>query len=112
LRTSDRQASNVWGQQGRYDESEKLQLETLAARRRVFGPSHPEIGRSLYSLGALALRQGDRKKALDYLRQAVDLGLGGGDWMPMREDDELKPLRGDPEFEALANQENARAQAQ
>jgi len=103
--------ANVWGQQGRYDESERLQLETLSTRRRVFGPNHPDVGRSLYSLGTLALTKGDRRKALDYLRQAMDHRLSGGDWMPMREDDELKQLRGDPEFEALVNEEKARAVA-
>jgi hypothetical protein len=29
--------------------------------------------------------------------------------MPMQEDDELKQLRGDPEFEALVSEEKARA---
>jgi len=103
--------ANVWGRQGRYHESERLQLETLSAGRRVLGPNHSEVGRSLYSLGALALRQGDRKKALEYLRQAMDHGLSGGDWVPMRDDDELKQLRGDPEFEVLVKREQARAQA-
>ena len=103
--------ANVWGRQGRYQESERLQLETFSAERRVLGPNHSEVGRSLYGLGALALKQGDRKKALEYLRRAMDHGLSGGDWMPMREDDELKQLRGDPEFEALVSEEQARALA-
>jgi non-specific serine/threonine protein kinase/serine/threonine-protein kinase len=104
--------ANIWGRQGRYDESERLQLETLSCLRQTLGPSHPDVARSLYSLGALALRQGDRKKALDYLRQAMDHGLTGGDWIPMAEDDELKSLRGDPAFETLINEEKARASAQ
>jgi len=104
--------ANIYARQGRYDESEKLLRETLAVGRRALGPNHPQVAVSLYSLGKLALRQGDRKKALDYLRNAIDRGLGPGDVKQMREDEELRPLRGDPEFETLIADAQKRSQVQ
>ena len=41
---------------------------------------------------------GDREKALQYLRQAIDLGLIGE---LVVHDPDLASLRGDPEFEAI-----------
>ena len=85
---------------GRYDEAERLYLQTLDIRRRLLGPEYALVGRSLYGLAIVALLQGDRKKALDYLRQAVDDGLNLRHALTYS-GEELKPLRGDPEFEAL-----------
>jgi len=93
--------ANVFAREGKFDESEKLQLEALAIRQRVFGPSNRHVAHSLFGLGKLALRQGDQPKALDYLRQAVDHGLTPGEVTAMNEDAELTPLRGNPELESL-----------
>ncbi len=100
--------ANVEARQGRYAESEKLQLETLAAARSAVGPSHPLVARCLYNLASLSGRQGDRRKALGYLRQAIDQALRPLELMQMAEDEDLKPLRGDPEFEALVREAKSR----
>jgi len=96
-----RSLADVEAHQGRNRESEALQLETLSTARRVLGPRHPLVGRILYNLGSLALRQGNRNQALDLLRQSVQQGLSPSDLIQMREDDDLKELRGDPAFESL-----------
>jgi len=93
--------ANVLAREGQFEEAEKLQLEALAIGQRIFGPSNPHVARSLFGLGKLALRQGDRLKALDYLRQAVDHGLTPSEVTAMNEDAELTPLRGNPELESL-----------
>src|SRR5262249_30408446 len=99
-----RNLANIYARQARYEESEELQKEALAISQRLLGSSHPRIAPSFWGLGRLALRQGDRKKALDYLRQAVDHGLSPVDLTRMHDDDELATLRGDPAFEALVKQ--------
>jgi serine/threonine protein kinase/Tfp pilus assembly protein PilF len=104
--------ANLDAKQGRYDDAERMHLETLAIRRRALGPDHVRVGSSLYSLGTLALRRGDRKKALDYLRQAVDHGLSRAEAMRMHGDEDLAQLNGDPEFEAIAAEAKKRAQRQ
>ena len=102
--------ANLEARQGRYDEAERMQLETLAIRRRVLGPAHPAVGESLYSLGTVAALQGDRKSALDYLRQAIDHGLSGSNLRAFDTDEDLRPLRGDAQFEALAAEAKKRLQ--
>jgi len=103
--------ANVEARQGRYAESEKLQLETLAAARGAIGASSPLVAQCLYHLASLSGRQGDRKKALGYLRQAIDSGLNPGELRRMGEDDDLKSLRGDPEFEAIVREAKSRPSA-
>src|SRR5262249_48716018 len=93
--------ANVLGRERRYDEAERLHLETLAIRQRVLGPNHPDIGLSLYGFGTLALRPGQRRKALDLLSQAGAKGLAPMDIKRMQQDDELSALRNEPEFEVL-----------
>jgi len=69
------------------------------------------VAQCLYHLASLSGRQGDRKKALGYLRQAIDSGLNPGELRRMGEDDDLKSLRGDPEFEAIVREAKSRPSA-
>ncbi len=46
--------ANVLDREGRYDEAEKLNRETLDIRRRVLGADHPDTAISTYNLGCIA----------------------------------------------------------
>jgi len=91
--------ASAYCRQGRYAEAETLHRETLDTRRRVLGPEHPDTVKSIFDLGGVAAVQGRRTRALRYLRDAVDLGYSGVDWMS--KDPNLAPLRGDPEFRKI-----------
>jgi non-specific serine/threonine protein kinase/serine/threonine-protein kinase len=91
--------AGLYKNQGRYDEAEPLYLETLEIRRRVLGEDHPHTLGPFYNLACVAALRGDRVKAMDWLRQAVDHGYTNADWMA--HDPELASLHGDSEFEAI-----------
>ena len=91
-------ARNV-GYQGNYVEAGLLFQEVLETQRRFLGEDHPDLGDTMYDIACLASLRGDRAKAIDWLNQAVDHGFG--DAKGMAEDDDLKPLHGSPEFEAI-----------
>ena len=46
----------------------------------------------------------------DYLRQAIDHGLSGSNLRAFDRDEDLGPLRGDAQFEALAAEAKKRLQ--
>ena len=104
------EVGGLYYDQGRYKEAEALQRETLEIQKRVLGPEHPDTRMAIYNLGCTAALQGERSKAMGYLRDAVEHGWSNAKWM--LEDSDLASLRGDPEFEkivaiAKANQERA-----
>ncbi len=86
--------------QSRYDEAERLFDATLTGMRRVLGGNHPDTALPLSGLAHVAALRGERAKAIDWLRQAVEHGYrpSGG----LANDPDLKSLRGDPAFETLA----------
>ncbi|HET8948807.1 MAG TPA: tetratricopeptide repeat protein, partial [Candidatus Polarisedimenticolia bacterium] len=84
--------------QGRYDEAEALHLQTLAIRRRVLGPTHPDTLTSLYNLACVDAKRGHRDKAMEWLEQDVE--GGEFDYNGMAGDRELESLHG-PAFDAL-----------
>ena len=88
-------------QRGRRAEAETLFASTLATERRVLGPDHPLTVDTLYRMSLLAGDSGDRKRALDLLTEAVNLGKSDADQDDVSEAPELKSLHGDPAFEAL-----------
>jgi eukaryotic-like serine/threonine-protein kinase len=57
---------------GKLDQAENLLQLSLARRRAVFGPDHPEVGRSLVALGLLA----DGRARYDDAERQVREGLG------------------------------------
>jgi Flp pilus assembly protein TadD len=91
--------AKVCSELGRQDEAEKLYGEALAIQSRVLGERHPDTAVTLSRLGHVAALRGERAKALDWLRQAVEHGYRDAD--SMAKDADLKTLQGDPAFEAL-----------
>jgi len=78
-----------------------LVREALDISRRVLGPENPVTAASVYNLGVIAAHRGNRTEALSLLRQALDEGLLPSDALGMEKDPDLKPLHGDPQFDAL-----------
>jgi len=89
----------VIASEGRNAEAETLFLELLEKQRRVLGESHAEIANTLYCLGCVEARRGNRAAALDWIGQAAAHGYSRGD--DMAGDPDLKPLHGDPAFDAI-----------
>jgi non-specific serine/threonine protein kinase/serine/threonine-protein kinase len=90
--------------EARYADSERLLKEALAIQRRVPASDQSALGDILYGLGCTAARQGDRDKALAYLRQASDQGLDARLARKLGTDPELRLLQGDPRFAALVEE--------
>ena len=99
------------GQLGRDGDSEKLLQQALEVERRVLGPDQPEIAVTIYSLGTLAAKRGNAGEAFALLTEAVD-GLPPREAEKIGEDPDLKPLHGDPRFNALVAHAKARTSAQ
>src|SRR6267142_1472432 len=86
---------------GHRDEAEKLFRQTMAVRQRTLGPDHPVTASTKYNLACNAALSGRRDEALSVLRDAVEHGLPPDTAAAMRQDNDLKSLRGDPRFAAL-----------
>lgn len=56
---------------GRHAESRPLRERALAVDLKAFGPEHPETATDLALLGALALREGKPRDAMDYARRSI-----------------------------------------
>jgi hypothetical protein len=95
---------------GNFGEAEKLQEESREIEVRVLGPDHPETAGSTYNLACLAVRQGDREKALRLLRDAINHGLPAAAAQGMKDDPDLEALHGDPRFDALLAEVQKHAQ--
>jgi hypothetical protein len=65
---------------------------------KAAGPRHGFVSRGYYNLACLAAKTGERDRALDLLRAALDRGFAAG---IIFDDPDLAGLRGDSEFEAL-----------
>ena len=88
---------------GHHGDAAKLLHEVYESRRRALRPDDPDMLDTMYAIGAVAALQGDRETALHWLRETVEHGYKDhGDGAAMSQDDDLKSLRGDPVFEALA----------
>jgi non-specific serine/threonine protein kinase/serine/threonine-protein kinase len=90
----------IYVSEARYDEADQLFEAALKGMRRVLGESHPDAAIPLSGLAHVAALRGERAKAIDWLRQAVEHGYrpSGG----LANDPDLKSLHGDPGFETLA----------
>jgi serine/threonine protein kinase len=95
----------------RYTEAEKLYKEANGIQRRVLGPDHPDTALSVYNLGVVALYLGRREQAISLLQEAVDHGLAPANALAMEQDPDLKPLHGDPRYEAIVSDAKQRAAA-
>jgi len=65
----------------------------------------PESGKAHYSLATAYAQVAERQKALEFLRKAVELDEGNR--FLARQDPELRPLKGDQEFEDLLGLDEA-----
>ncbi|MGC2528517.1 MAG: tetratricopeptide repeat-containing protein kinase family protein, partial [Candidatus Acidiferrum sp.] len=101
--------ADVLSHEGQYDEAEKLYRETLEIRERLLGPDNPATALSRYGLGIIAVRRGQRDKAFSLLHDAINHGLPGSALVGIEKDPDLKPLHGDPRFDALVAQVKQRA---
>jgi non-specific serine/threonine protein kinase/serine/threonine-protein kinase len=90
--------------EARYADSEKVLKEALATQLRAPASDRSALGVILYGLGCTTARQGDREKALAYLRQALDQGVETPLARKLGTDPELRLLQGDPRFAALVEE--------
>ena len=93
--------ANMLFLEGRYNDAEKLERQTLQGQQRVLGPNHPDTAMSTYNLGGIALHKGKPDQALALLREAVDHGLAPNIAVNMEKDPDLSALYKDPRFAAL-----------
>jgi serine/threonine protein kinase/tetratricopeptide (TPR) repeat protein len=84
-----------------YAEAEKVMKEVLEIQRRVIGPDSPDAAISTYNLGMIAAQRGQRDKAFSLFLKSVDHGLPPNFDQGIAADPDLKPLHGDPRFDAL-----------
>jgi len=95
--------------QQRYKEAEQLYGENRAIQQRVLGPDDGSTARSTYNLACLAALQGHSQRALSLLSEAIGHGLEPRIELAIENDDDLKPLRGDPRFKSLIAQAKKKA---
>jgi len=100
--------ANVLSREGRYGEAEKLYREAIqgAAKQNT----RYMAANFWYNFACGAAIAGHRNEAIKYLKQAIDLGYKGPDWIVA--DDDLKSLHGDPRFDALIAKMRQNASAQ
>ena len=112
LRTIGYLASVLW-RQGRIDDMGLLLGAALQDMQRVLGDGHYITLATLYNLARVEARRGEKARAFDYLRRAMD---GGFIYMGqdaegrlvmgrpgLLTDPHLAPLHGDPEFDAIVH---------
>jgi len=90
-------ASVVYWETGRFDEAERMLVDTYESARRA----HQDYSAAIasYNLACLAARGRDKEKALGWLRKSVESGLADSDGMI--QDPDLHFLQNDPEFQRL-----------
>jgi tetratricopeptide (TPR) repeat protein len=102
-----RDLATVCSGQERHDEAAALLQELLRIQREAPSRTDSSITTTLYGLARLDALRGERTAALSRLRELVAAG-----WTNPRRlmrDEDLASLRGDPEFEALVAELEARA---
>jgi serine/threonine protein kinase len=101
--------ANALAQLGQFAEAEDLQKDTLERERRLYGPHDPNTSNTAYNLACTYALQGRREEALSYLEQSIQSGLIVREGLHVSDDEDLKSLRGDPRFEALAAEAKSQA---
>jgi Flp pilus assembly protein TadD len=87
--------------EGKYAQAEALFTQALEIQKRVMGPENPLTAVTVYNLGGLAARRGDKDKAIALLNQSVNHGLFPWVDLQIDQDTDLVSLHGDPRFAAL-----------
>ena len=67
--------ATTYVREGKYAQAEALFTQTFEIQKRVLGPENPLTAVTVYNLGGVAARQGDKDKAIALLSQSVDHGL-------------------------------------
>jgi serine/threonine protein kinase len=91
----------VLGEEGHYPEAERVLSEDYDSMLRVMGQDHPYTGETAYDLAVLYAAEGKSAEAVTWLTTAVGHGLSNSIDLDLGNDPSLKPLHGDPAFEAL-----------
>jgi non-specific serine/threonine protein kinase/serine/threonine-protein kinase len=96
---------------GDYRDAVRRYERALRIRRKVFGAGHHGHVKPQFNLACLSALQGRETESLAWLRRALDQGLGHrpGD-AALLEDDDLARLRDAPEFEAIFEEVQHRAE--
>jgi serine/threonine protein kinase/tetratricopeptide (TPR) repeat protein len=81
---------------GRYDEAKALYTTTIGS---IMNQPNADPSKGWYAFGVMAAQSGHRDDAFDYLGHAVAMGYK--DVNSLRNDDDLKSLRGDARFVRL-----------
>jgi eukaryotic-like serine/threonine-protein kinase len=87
----------VFEEEGHYEDAEKLYREAIRTATKTNAVSL--LASSWYGLACMSARAGRHDKAFEYLGHAIDNGYAVPEWMTS--DPDLKPLHGDPRFDAL-----------
>jgi eukaryotic-like serine/threonine-protein kinase len=87
----------VFEEEGHYQDAERLYREAIRNATKTKAVSL--LASSWYGLACMSARAGRHDKAFEYLGHAVDNGYAVPGWMTS--DPDLKPLHGDPRFDAL-----------
>jgi hypothetical protein len=87
--------------EGRYAEAEKLIRDTINLSGRILGTENQFTASTVYCLGGIEARKGNRPMALSLLRQALDTGLNPSDALEMENDPDFRSLHSDPRFIAM-----------
>ena len=96
-------------EEGHYPEAERLLHEDYDSMLRVVGKDHPYSAETAYDLAVLYAAEGKKAEAVTWLTSAIDQGLSLSD--DLGADPSLKPLHGDPAFEALVARTHAQSAA-
>ncbi|BDU73600.1 serine/threonine-protein kinase [Mesoterricola silvestris] len=87
---------------GNFAAAEPLYLRGLALTAPALGDRHPGVAGILLALARIEAELGRKAQALGYLARAVKVD-GKPDWLgSLRQEPQLRSLRGDPEFERMA----------
>lgn len=96
---------------GDFAAAEPLFLRGLGNTEPVLGGRHPGVAGILYGLACIEAELGRRQAALGYLARAVQVD-GKPSWLgTLRQEKQLRSLRGNPEFERIATEVDQRAGA-
>jgi len=83
------------------ERSLEIQIHALGARAR-------RLGTAYYNLACIDALRGNRRGALGYFQQALDTGWS---WLGVDSDSDFDSLRGDPELEAMLDENRRRVDA-
>jgi len=87
---------------GDFAAAEPLFLRGLGNTEPVLGGRHPGVAGILYGLACIKAERGKPREALGYLARAVQVD-GKPPWLgTLRQEKQLRSLRGNPDFERIA----------